>query len=92
MTGYGAGQSISAGFDQRFSYPGLGVAMTVGGLTGMYSTAMFGWAGIPNSFANWASVPDALIRINSGVVGEVTGSAAQAAGDSSINHWWLAPN
>ncbi|HWW06824.1 hypothetical protein [Collimonas sp.] len=40
------GQSVAAGFDQRFSYPGLGAAMAVGGLTGMYSTAMFGWAGL----------------------------------------------
>ena len=80
---YGTGQSISIGFDQRFSFPGLGTAMTVGGLTGMYSTAMFGWAGIPNSFTNWASVPGVIIRINSGVAGKAAGSAAQAAVNSS---------
>lgn len=68
---FGSGQAISTGFDQRFSYPGLTAATTVGGLTGMYSTAMFGWAGIPNSFTNWLTIPGAVIRINSGVAGKV---------------------
>ena len=82
---FGSGQAISAGFDQRFSYPGLAAATTVGGLTGMYSTAMFGWAGISNSFTNWATIPGVIIRINSGVFGKLAGGAVQRAVQSSNN-------
>ncbi|WP_211465757.1 hemagglutinin repeat-containing protein, partial [Collimonas silvisoli] len=82
---YGTGQPIGAGFDQRFSYLGLGVAMTAGGLTSMYSTAMFGWAGVPNTFKNWATLPGFIIRVNSGVIGKAAGGAAQGAVKSSPN-------
>jgi filamentous hemagglutinin len=82
---FGSGQAISTGFDQRFSYPGLTAATTVGGLTGMYGTAMFGWAGIPNSFTNWATIPGFVIRANSTIAGKAAGSAAQAAVNSSTN-------
>ncbi|QRX81631.1 hemagglutinin repeat-containing protein [Glaciimonas sp. PAMC28666] len=78
-------QNFSNGFDQRFSYLGLGVAMTAGGLTSMYSTAMFGWAGVPNTFKNWVTVPGFVIRINSGVFGKAAGGAAQGAVKSSTN-------
>jgi filamentous hemagglutinin len=79
---FGTGQTFSTGFDQRFSYPGLAAATTVGGLTGMYSTAMFGWAGVSNAFGNWATVPGAVIRINSTAMGQAGGRAAQAAVNS----------
>ena len=79
------GQSIGTGFNQRFSYPGLGAAMTVGGLTGMYGTAMFSWAGVPNAIGNLATVPGAVIRINSAVLGQAAGRAAQSAVNSSTN-------
>jgi len=82
---YGTQQPIGAGFDQRFSYPGLAAATTIGGLTGMYGTAMFGWAGVPNTFKNWVTLPGFVIRVNSGVFGKVTGSATQGAINSSAN-------
>ncbi|PUA18097.1 hypothetical protein [Glaciimonas sp. PCH181] len=82
---YTTGENIGTAFDQRFSYPGLGVAMAVGGLTGMYSTAMFGWAGTPNTIKNWATVPGFITRFNSGVFGKVAGDAAQGAVKSSAN-------
>ncbi|KAF3997986.1 hemagglutinin repeat-containing protein [Glaciimonas immobilis] len=76
---FGTGQDFSTGFDQRFSYSGLAAATTVGGLTGMYGTAMFGWAGVPNSIKNLATLPGFIIRANSVVAGKAAGSAAQAA-------------
>jgi len=80
---FGSGQAFDAGFEQRFSYPGLVAATMVSGLVGMYSTAMFGWAGIPNSITNLATIPGFVIRVNSGVAGKVAGSAAQGAVNSS---------
>ncbi|PUA18089.1 hypothetical protein C7W93_19890 [Glaciimonas sp. PCH181] len=77
--------SFGNAFDQRFSYPGLAAAMTVGGLTGMYSTAMFSWARVPNSITNLATLPGFIIRVNSGVAGKVAGNAAQAVVNSSAN-------
>src|SRR5450830_129242 len=78
-------QNFSDGFNQRFSYPGLGAAMTIGGLTGTYSTAMFSWAGVPNAISNWATLPGFVIRTNSTVLGNVAGQAAQGAVKQSIN-------
>ncbi|QRX81613.1 hypothetical protein [Glaciimonas sp. PAMC28666] len=75
-------KNFSTGFDQRFSYPGLAAAMAIGGLTGMYSTAMFGWAGTPNTLKNWATVPGLITRVNSGVFGKVAGDAAQGVVNS----------
>ena len=72
-------------FNQRFSYPGLAAATTIGGLTGMYSTAMFGWAGIPNSIKNVTTLPGFVIRMNSGVAGKAAGSATQEAVKSSTS-------
>ena len=77
--------SFGNAFDQRFSYPGLAAAMTVGGLTGMYSTAMFSWAGVPNSITNLATLPGFIIRVNSGVAGKAAGNAAQSVVNSSAN-------
>eukprot|EP01022_Parablepharisma_sp_SALTPOND_P000586 TRINITY_DN1031_c0_g1_i2.p1 TRINITY_DN1031_c0_g1~~TRINITY_DN1031_c0_g1_i2.p1 ORF type:complete len:2482 (+),score=739.97 TRINITY_DN1031_c0_g1_i2:3125-10570(+) len=84
---FGSGQAFSAGFDQRFSYLGLTAATTVGGLTGMYNTAMFGWAGVPNSFGNWLTVPGAIVRINSTAMGQAGGRAAQAAANSNSKQY-----
>ncbi|MGS0742578.1 hypothetical protein ACVBEF_12185 [Glaciimonas sp. GG7] len=77
------GQNIAEGLDQQFSISGLATAMTVGGLTSMYGTAMFGWAGVPNSITNWVTVPGFIIRANSGVFGSVAGQAVQGAVKSS---------
>lgn len=75
--------SFGNAFDQRFSYPGLAAAMTVGGLTGMYGTAMFGWAGVPNGLPNIATLPGFIIRANSFLLGQSAGRAAQAAVNSN---------
>ncbi|WP_231649627.1 hemagglutinin repeat-containing protein, partial [Ralstonia syzygii] len=80
---FGSGQPFGAGFDQRFSIPGLGAAMAVGGLTATYNSAMFGWAGVPNAFGNWATLPGGIIRGNSIVFGNIAGKAAQGAVKSS---------
>ena len=80
---FGTGQPFLTGFDQRFSYLGLTAATAVSGLTGMYSTAMFSWAGVPNAFANWATIPGAIIRINSTAMGQAGGRAAQAASNQN---------
>jgi filamentous hemagglutinin len=79
---FGTGQDFSTGFDQRFSYPGLAASMVVGGYTSAYSTAMFGWAGIPNALSNWATVSGAVIRTNSAVFGTFAGQTAQGAVNS----------
>ncbi|QRX81620.1 hypothetical protein [Glaciimonas sp. PAMC28666] len=80
---FGTGQPFGTGFSQRFSYPGLGAAMTAGGLIGMYGTAMFSWAGVPNALGNWLTLPGFVIRTNSAVFGNVAGQAAQGAVKSS---------
>ena len=51
----------------------------------MYSTAMFGWAGIPNSIKNVTTLPGFVIRMNSGVAGKAAGSATQEAVKSSTS-------
>ncbi|KAF3997988.1 hypothetical protein [Glaciimonas immobilis] len=51
----------------------------------MYSTAMFGWAGVPNAITNLATLPGFIIRVNGGVAGKAAGSAAQAVINSSAN-------
>ncbi|QRX81622.1 hypothetical protein [Glaciimonas sp. PAMC28666] len=76
------GANFRNSFDQRFSAPGLAAAMTMGGLTGMYSTAMFRWAGTPNTLKNWATVPGFITRVNSVVFGKVAGDAAQGVVNS----------
>ncbi|HWW06822.1 MAG TPA: hypothetical protein VNZ60_16140, partial [Collimonas sp.] len=78
-------QDFYTAFNQHFSYSGLAAATTIGGLTGMYGTAMFGWAGIPNSIKNVATLPGFIIRFNSGVFGKAAGSATQGAINSSAN-------
>jgi len=75
--------SFGNAFDQRFSYPGLAAAMTVGGLTGMYGTAMFGWAGVLNGLPNIATLPGFIIRANSFALGQSAGRATQAAVNSN---------
>jgi filamentous hemagglutinin len=80
---FGSGQNIGSGFLQGFSYSGLGAAMTVGAVTGMYGTTMFRWAGLPNALSNAATLPGAVIRINSVAMGQGAGRAAQGAVKSS---------
>ena len=86
---FGTGQSFGAGFEQRFSYPGLSAAISVGALTGMYSTAMFSWAGVPNAFGNWATLPGAVIRINSIAMGQAGGRATQAVVNENRKQRWM---
>lgn len=80
---FGSGQSFDTGFDQRFSFSGLGASMALGSATGTYSTAMFRWAGIPNALSNVATVPGAVIRVNSAVMGKAAGAAVHSALESS---------
>ncbi|WP_211455203.1 hypothetical protein [Collimonas antrihumi] len=82
---YATGQNIVSGFEQRFSYPGLATAMAVGAPVGMYSTAMFSWAGVPNALGNWLTLPGFIIRANSTMFGNVAGQAAQGAVKQSTN-------
>ena len=79
------GANFINSFYQRFSVAGLGAAMTVGSLTGVYDTAMFGWAGIPNTIKNWGTVSGFVIRVNSGMFGNIAGQAAPGAVKSSSN-------
>ena len=82
---FGSGQLFEEGFDQRFSPSGLGASVAVGSVTGVYSTAMFRWAGIPNALTNVTTAPGAVIRVNSAVMGKSAGSAAQGAFQTSTN-------
>lgn len=83
--GFFNNENFGAGFDQRFSFPGLTAAMTVGGLAGMCGTAMFGWAAIPNAIKNLATAPGIVTRVNSGAWGNVAHQAAQGAAKQSSN-------
>ena len=74
----GSGKDFGSGFSQRFSYSGLGAAMTVGAVTGMYGTTMFRLAGVPNEFGNVVTLPGALIRVNGIAMGQGAGRAVQA--------------
>ncbi|MBF8176528.1 hemagglutinin repeat-containing protein [Herminiimonas contaminans] len=82
---FGSGQPFGVGFDQRFSYGGLGTSAAIGGLTGLYGTAMFGWAGVPNSITNVMTLPGAIIRINSALLGKTAGEAMHSILKSSNN-------
>jgi filamentous hemagglutinin len=75
----GESESFGSAFDQRFSYSGLAVASIVGSGTGAYGTAMFRWAGLPNALTNVKTLPGAIIRVNSTVLGQATGRAGQGA-------------
>lgn len=70
-------------FDQRFSYAGLATAATFGAYSTMFSTAMFNWAGIPNSIQNVTTIPGVVIRGTNLAIGQTAGKAAQAAVKSS---------
>jgi hypothetical protein len=76
-------QDLYSRFSERFSYTGLGAAMTVGAVTGPYATAMFRWAGVPNVLSNATTWPGAVIRINSLAMGQGAGRAAQGKVKSS---------
>jgi filamentous hemagglutinin len=75
--------TFSESFDQRFSGVGLATASTVGALNSMFGTAMYGWAGVANSWKNVATVPGAVIRLNGIALGQTAGKAAQAAANQS---------
>ncbi|SIO72525.1 filamentous hemagglutinin [Burkholderia sp. GAS332] len=72
-------QDFGAGFDQRFSMPGLAAASTVGAINGMFKTSMFGWAGVANSIKNVTTVPGFVIQANGLALGQFAGKAAQGA-------------
>lgn len=75
----GRSTDLETAFAQRFSYSGLATATTVGAATGVYGTAMFQWAGVPNTLSNLKTLPGAIIRLNSMVLGQSAGRAAQGA-------------
>lgn len=60
-------------------------SMVIGSAPGIYGTAMFRWAGIPNAFSNVTTVPGAVIRVNSAAMGKAAGSAAQDPFRESTN-------
>ncbi|AJC20752.1 hypothetical protein RO07_10220 [Pandoraea pulmonicola] len=79
------GTPLGDGFDQRFSLAGLAASSTFGAYNGMFTTSMFGWAGIPNSITNVATIPGAVIRGIGLALGQTIGRAGQAiatSGDS----------
>lgn len=59
--------------------------MIIGGATGIYSTSMFRWAGIPNALSNAVTIPGAVIRANSAAIGKATGNAVHGAQKTSAN-------
>ncbi|MEK6422626.1 MAG: hemagglutinin repeat-containing protein [Burkholderia gladioli] len=82
---YSNGTPLGDGFGQRFSLAGLAASSTFGAYNGMFATSMFGWAGIPNSLSNIATIPGAVIRGIGLALGQTVGRAGRAiatSGDS----------
>ncbi|MBH9685258.1 hemagglutinin repeat-containing protein [Burkholderia cepacia] len=76
------GTPLGEGFEQRFSVAGLAAASTFGAYNGMFTTSMFGWAGIPNSITNFATIPGAVIRGIGLALGQTAGRAGRTVATS----------
>jgi filamentous hemagglutinin len=72
------GNNFYDSFNQNFSLAGLATATTFGAYNSMFTTSMFGWAGIPNSIANIATIPGFVIRGVGLALSQTAGKAAQA--------------
>ncbi len=79
LDAYYGRNGFSEGFDDRFDAAGLAVATTVGGMASMFGTAMYGWAGVANSWKNVTTVPGLVIRGNTFALGQAAGKAGHGA-------------
>ena len=70
------GGSFANEFSSQFSGYRLVSSMMIGAGSSMANTAMFGWAGIPNSISNITTVPGAVIRGNVLGISQAVGAAA----------------
>lgn len=85
LDAYSARRNFSDAFSDRFTPTGLAVSVTVGGVTSVFGTAMYGWAGVVNSWKNVTTVPGIVIRGNKFVLGQAAGNAAQGAVEHKHN-------
>jgi filamentous hemagglutinin len=83
LDAYSGRRDFSAAFADRFSSTGLAVSATVGGVTSIFGTAMFSWAGVANSWKNVTTVPGIVIRGNKFVLDQATGKAAHGAAEQT---------
>ncbi|WP_156441775.1 hemagglutinin repeat-containing protein [Burkholderia sp. MSMB1078WGS] len=72
------GNNFYESFNQNFSLAGLATATTFGAYNSIFTTSMLGWAGIPNSIMNVATIPGFVIRGVGLALSQTAGRAAQA--------------
>lgn len=80
------GNNFCDSFNQNFSLDGLATATTFGAYNSIFTTSMLGWAEIPNSIENVATIPGFVIRGVGLVLNQTAGRAAQAIVKSGEPH------
>ncbi|CAM2166543.1 tRNA nuclease CdiA-2 [Burkholderia latens] len=80
------GNNFYDSFNQNFSLAGLATATTFGAYNSIFTTSMLGWAGIPNSITNVATIPGFVIRGVGLALSQTAGRAAQAVVKSGEPH------